>query len=66
MWTKARNRTGSDGGRRKYETLAEQDRARYDVAKREYQMTKKDQNVRFCQMLIESESFSHLYLSCHL
>ena len=36
-------------GRAKYERLAEKDRARYDVAKREYAMQKKEQNVRFCQ-----------------
>ena len=36
-------------GRSKYERLAEKDRARYDVAKREYALQKKEQNVRFCQ-----------------
>ena len=38
----------SDETRAKYERLAEKDRARYDVAKREYAMQKKDASVSFC------------------
>ena len=38
---------GCPHGRAKYERLAEKDRARYDVAKREYAIQKKDANVSY-------------------
>ena len=42
---------GCPHGRAKYERLAEKDRARYDVAKREYAIQKKDANVSFVKRI---------------
>ena len=42
---------GCSHGRAKYERLAEKDRARYDVAKREYAIQKKDANVSFVKRI---------------